>query len=91
MSTKTYVGDTNRVIEVETSSTLTGYTPYILVKKPDNTTATWTGSIASGSTTKITYSTLVTDLTVAGTYYIQSYVNGIKGETASFVVYGSFK
>ena len=45
----------------------------ILVLKPDNTTAEWTAT-QYGTTTEITYTTIISDLDETGTYTLQAYI-----------------
>jgi len=90
---KYYVGDVGTLVLVDTLTDLTSATSVALqVKKPGGTIVTWTGSVFQ--TTKIKYVTLVTDFSVAGTYYLQAKVtlpSGIwLGNTATFTVTGVF-
>ena len=90
---KIYVGDIGTDIILNTNETISSATiTNMKVKKPDGTTATWVGALEG--TTKIKYTVVEGDLSVAGTYKIQAYVSvsgwtGL-GETATFQVYAAY-
>lgn len=90
---KYYVGDTGTLVLVDTLTDLSAATSVkLVVKKPGGTIVEWTGSVYH--TTIIKYITLVTDFSVAGTYYLQAKVtlpSGVwLGNTTTFVVTGVF-
>lgn len=65
----------------------------IKVKKPDGTTATWTGAVYN--TNYIKYTTVADDLDQAGVYQLQPdlVISGYegRGKTVSLRVYDSYK
>ena len=69
MTTKTYIGDTGTVVELDTGVSLAGATALTIeAAKPDGTTASWTGS-ASG--TSIAFTSLAGTFDVAGPWHLQ--------------------
>lgn len=88
MTTKTYLGDTGTVIELDTGISLAGATALTIeVAKPDGSTVSWAGT-ASG--TKITYTSLAGTFDVPGRWLLQAKAvmpSGTwRGETAKLVV-----
>jgi hypothetical protein len=93
MSDKSYVDDVGTVVLVDTGSDIqTATTTNLLVKKPDGTEVTWTGTLSG--TDSITYTIVADDFDQAGTYSLQSYVETAawqgSGETVTFIVYSAF-
>lgn len=91
---KVYVGDIGTAIIIDCEESLVDVlsNPVINVKKPNGTTAQWTGAVYD--TTKVKYSTIAGDLDVAGTYILQPYVafatwSG-KGVSVELQVYPAF-
>ena len=90
---KVYVGDIGTIILLDTGVDISAGSVFeIKVKKPDNTTATWTATLYGQSQVK--YIAQSGDLNVAGTYLLQAKVTmpgwtGL-GETASFEVLAVF-
>ena len=70
---KVYVGDKGTEIILECGSDISAATVRkIKAKKPDGTTVDWT-AVASG-TTAVKYTTLTGDLSMAGNWQLQAYV-----------------
>jgi len=94
MADKMYVGDVGTVITVETNSVLTGASATNLkILKADGTEATWVGAI--NGTTQIDYTIKADDLSVAGNWFLNSFVTFASGdqwtgETVKFPVYNPF-
>ncbi len=91
--TKTYVGDVNTEIRLDTEVSLASATALkISARKPDGTEVLWTGS-ADG--TVVRYYTLADDLDVAGQWLLQAVVTTAagegRGETAKLKVYPKFR
>ena len=92
MTTKTYIGDTGTVVELDTGVSLAGATALTIeAAKPDGTTASWTGS-ASG--TSIAFTSLDGTFDVAGRWLLQAKAvlpSGTwRGETVQMVVYSHY-
>lgn len=92
--TKHYVGEVGTQILLDTETALaTATLVAIKVEKPDGTTATWTGAVASS--TKISYTLTASDFDQAGLYKMQAYVevDTVKwyGETFEMVVYDVYE
>lgn len=88
-----YVGDVGTVIDVDTCIDLSGASSVsLLVRKPDGTVVTWSGSVAD--TTKIRHTVGGGDLDQAGEYRVQAHaeVGGWtgRGRVARFVVCEAF-
>jgi hypothetical protein len=68
--------DSSRIrINVTTNADLTGATTLnLLVKKPDNTTDTWTLTVVSAALGTCYYITSATDFEDIGDYYMQAHV-----------------
>lgn len=101
MANKIYTGDVKVVFRVSTGLDLTTATTMQLkVWPPSGTAVAWTatayGTAADGV---LTYTTTATDLTTAGTYKLQAYVElgaaGVDGkffgETVTFNVYEAYQ
>jgi hypothetical protein len=93
MAGKIFVGDYGIVVRVSTGIDLTGATALkIKVLKPNGNESTWTATAILPITTgDITYTTTLSDFSVAGTYKIQAEItfssSKFLGETTSFRVY----
>lgn len=91
---KIYVGDVGTVLIVETNSPLAGASATNLkILKADGTEVTWTGGI--NGTTEIDYTFVADDISVAGDWFLNSFVTfagGDKwtGETVKFKVFNPF-
>lgn len=90
---KYYVGDIGTAVIVDTLSDISLATEVkLIVRKPDNTTAHWTGSVYD--TTKILYTTKAGDFNIPGPYRLQSWVRIGTGEwsgnTVLFTVWAAF-
>jgi len=88
---ETFVGDTVK-LTIDCHLDISGYlTKLIKYKKPDGTTGCWTSAICPADNTCMTYTTLVTDLDVAGLWFIQAYVEGggayLHGKWDEFTVF----
>ena len=69
---KIYVGDVGVLVQVDTGQSMSSAAVHeIHVKYPDNTTAIWTASINGNI---IEYVTQASDLSQAGRYKIQAYI-----------------
>ena len=93
---KVYKDDTGTVIEVAVGVDISAATTTdIKVKKPDGTTATWTGAVNGAVNTQIDYTIVTDDLDQAGGYSCQAYVETATwtglGETAVLMVYGAYQ
>ncbi len=74
-------------------------TANILVKKPDGTLETWTGSVLAGdpgTRTSVEYTTVADDLDQSGKYQLQAYVgvpavSTVRGEFSYLHVYRNFR
>lgn len=92
---KIYTGNTvSFVVDCEITTT-SATRCYLYVQKPGGTEATWTGTAAS--TTCIVYTTTSTDLTTAGLYKCNAYIQdttstswNFTGETFNFKVYDKY-
>ena len=92
MSSKTYLGDTGTVIELDTGVSLAGASALsIEAAKPDGTTVSWT---ATATGTSVRYTTQAGDLDVAGKWTLQAKAtigSGTwRGESVELIVYAHF-
>jgi hypothetical protein len=92
MTTKTYIGDTGTVIELDTGVSLVGATEVsIEAQKPDGALASWTGAAAG---TQISYTSLAGTFDQAGAWLLQARAvlpsGAWRGETAKLMVYAPF-
>lgn len=94
MSDKVYVGDVGTIITVDCGEDIsTATVNNLVIKKPDGTTETWTGSIYNSN--YIRYTIQSGDLDQSGVWKVQSVVtlpswSGL-GETATFRVYEAYE
>lgn len=90
---KVYVGDKGTEIILDCGSDVsTATVRKIKAKRPDGTTVDWTA--AASGTNSIKYTTLTGDLSMAGNWQLQAYVetpawSGL-GETFSLAVYQAY-
>jgi hypothetical protein len=76
---KFYVGDVGTIIEVDVVEIITSGVVFELhVKRPDETTVEWTGSLYD--TTKIRYTGQAGDFAQAGTHWLHAFVQKAGGE-----------
>ena len=82
MTAKVYVGDVGTAIELDTTVDISGASSVAIeVKKPDGTTATWSGTVTGTGNTKIRYVTTTGDIDQAGIYFLQAAVTSLSGFT----------
>lgn len=75
MSTTLQLGAIGATFEITVRATdLTGATVSLAVRKPDDSSATWTGSVDANG--RATYTTVSGDLNVVGVYQAQLRVQG---------------
>lgn len=93
----TYIGSSGTTLYIRTGIDLTdvSITSFsIKVLKPNNTEVTWNAIIDPSNDTQMKYVILDTDIDIAGTYRIQSYVETATekflGDTTSFIVKDKF-
>lgn len=91
---KTYIYDTGTFVTLDCGSTITASTVHLInVQKPDATSTTWAASVSSSQ--YLTYTVSTADLTTAGRYMLQAYIelgtSKWRGETAELWVYDVFK
>jgi hypothetical protein len=94
---KVYIGDIGTVILLDTAATLTGGTVTIKYEKPDGSTGSWNGTIAtsaSGANKGISYTTTSGDLNQPGLWKLQAYAvlsgGTWSGVTVPLIVYPAF-
>jgi hypothetical protein len=85
-----FIGDTV-VISLNTGMTITGYSSYIIkYRRPDGQEGIWVGDLDPADNRCVKYTTLHTDLCMAGKWSIQAYVSVgttyLHGAWANFVV-----
>lgn len=71
--TQIFVGDTGTIIKLDCGVDISTATVHnIVVRKPNGTKVTWTGTVSGAST--IIYITQAGDLDIAGTWHFQAFV-----------------
>lgn len=94
---KVYVNTVGTSIRLNCHDDISGGDDFgVAVQKPDGTEVEWSGSLVSGSTSKIEHITVAGDLNLVGTYLLQALVefNGVwdgPGNTVKMTVYARFK
>lgn len=93
MTDKVYQNEINKLLKLDCGEDISTATAQsISVRKPDGTTATWSGTVIESN--YVQHATEAGDLDQTGTYLVQSVVtlSGVvrKGNTAEFYVYSQF-
>jgi hypothetical protein len=87
---KLYVGTVGCVIMVEGLDSIAGADVTLYIKRPDGVADEWDGEVGTDEES-IEYTTLGTEIDIAGTYFIQPYVETTTWEgyceTVQLIVY----